>query len=272
MPNNNLHQLHRGLKQHAQGQPASCACYLLLDPQLRPLEPDHPLAQALSTAKAPTPQTTPLPLPFVPEHARPWLSALDLEQPSGSEALSISLQEAAAELDGGQLQRGMGRRIGGWLVSHAPAATLAAHLARVMVQTAPDGQRMLVRVQDSAVLWPLFSLLTSEQRASLLGPIRAWWVLNPAGHLVLLENPNPASAAPTVPAAPLKLSTEQWAHVMRFSALNATINQWLEGIRADHQTVPTAQQLERACAQALLALQAPQEQEALVRSLSHVTS
>jgi Domain of unknown function (DUF4123) len=240
-------QLHQWLAGHGHA-----SCHLLFDPMLRPLEEDSELAIALSAAEAAGCASAKhaIRLP-IDAQACPWVSRLDVDKSSSSHAITLSLQEAVSELDPTKLRAGLGRRIGGWLVSDAKPQTIAAHLAHTMVLE-HGGQRMLLRLHDSAVMWPLFHMLTSEQRTAMLGPIKHWWLLDPAGHLACLDNPRALTDASrsTAPSGSLCLSSEQWADVLRFNSLNATLNQWLEAMAAP----PDADSMAGARTAALAAL------------------
>lgn len=223
LPTNHLHQW---LSANAQGQ-----CHLLFDPQLRPLEHDTPLGQALSSVQPLAMRyVARMPPQSVPTDKCPWLTTLDTHQYAASQTVTESLHESLAELAPESLQRGLGRRIGGWLVSTVPTKAIANHLVEAMVQTTPNGQRKWLRMHDPAVLWPLFGLLTTEQRASLLGPVRTWWLLDPAGHPVQLDHPHPQALHE--PPKSLRLTAEQWADVMGLKAFNAAVNQWMAGQEA----------------------------------------
>lgn len=215
--------LHQWLSVHAQGQ-----CHLLFDPQLRPLEHGTPLGQALSSVQPLAVRYgVRMPPQSVPTDKCPWLTPLYTHQAAASQTVTESLRESLTELAPERVQRGLGRRIGGWLVSSAPTEAIANHLAEAMVQTTPNGQRMWLRIHDPAVLWPLFGLLTTEQRASVLGPVRTWWLLDPAGHPVQLDHPQPQALHE--PPKSLRLTAEQWADVMRLNSFNVAINEWVSG-------------------------------------------
>jgi hypothetical protein len=222
-------------------------CHLLIDPMLRPLEDDEQLGQMLARM-----QTIPCPVRLpeksvMPQHC-PCLSTIDTSQGNGSMAVTESVINGLVELAPQDLQSGKGRRIGGWLVSPEPASSLAAHLARVMVQSKGDGQRMLLRLNDPAVIWPLYALLSPSQRVAAFGPIQHWWLLDPAGHPVRLERPAISEDDPH--ATRLDLTPGQWADVMRLDAFNRAINQWI----AEALQPPAAPLVAHMAGVALLAL------------------
>lgn len=214
-------------------------CHLLFDPTLRPLKDDEQFSQVLARVAPPSDEPARcivrLPEKSIFAWQQPWVCTLDTSHGAASLAATESLREALAELAPQHLLRGFGRRIGGWLVSPEPAKAIAAHLSRVLVQTIGGGQRMLLRLSDPAVLWPLYALLTPTQRCAAFGPIQHWWLLDPAGHPVCLERPVAESDAPN--PTRLVLTAEQWADVMRLNAFNAAINRWL-GEQAQRPSAP----------------------------------
>lgn len=239
--------LQQWLADNAQG-----ACHLLLDPMLRPLKDDEQLAQVLARVEHPTGEPARcivrLPEKSIFAWQQPWVCTLDTSRGAASLAATESLREAFAELAPQHLLRGLGRRISGWLVSPEPAKAIAAHLSRVLVHIADGGQRMLLRLSDPAVLWPLYALLTPTQRRAAFGPIRHWWLLDPAGHPVQLERPAAESDEPD--PTRLVLTEEQWADVMRLKAFNAALNRWL----AEQAQRPSAAHVAHMAGVALLAL------------------
>jgi Domain of unknown function (DUF4123) len=222
---NHSNHLHQWMAQHGHAH-----CFMLLDPTIRPLESDSDLSISLDAAKACgiDIEKHPLHLPLEAEVC-PWIIELGTDKASTSHAIELGLQEALDELEPARLRAGLGRRIGGWLITHAQPQIITAHLARTMV-IHHAGQRLLLRLHDSAVLWTLFHILSNAQRASLMGAIRHWWLLDPAGHLVCLDNPAELTDSNRTPAQTvlLRLKPDQWADVLRLDSLNAALNQWLE--------------------------------------------
>lgn len=235
-------------------QDANDLCHLLLDPQLRPLDEDSIFACELNNS-APSKQgltRRSITLPIQEDH-RPWITPLSVDRASNSHALQLSVKEALDELQPASLAQGLGRRIGGWLVSEADSIGIAMHLARLMVQTSASGQRMLLRVHDSAVLWVLWAVLTPSQHRSLLGPLRHWFILDPSGQLIRLDHP-PAGQADTDAAAdpaPLHLTAAQWLDVMNIQAFNAALAKWTAQSMAAH-AVPIDPQRLYTAAQTLI--------------------
>lgn len=60
------------------------------------------------------------------------------------------------------------------LESDQGAHMLAAHLRRQLVMIGPDGLSMLLRLYDARVMAQLRWILTTNQIAALLGPVRCW--------------------------------------------------------------------------------------------------
>jgi hypothetical protein len=226
-------------------QQEGSACHLLFDPILRPLEDDDLLAVTLAPfGKAR--HCVHLPPQSFELAQQPWIQAFDAHGPQGRQALHASMADAQAELAPHRLLHGMGRRIGGWLFSSHSVSVMAAHLSRVMIQRAPHGQLMLLRLTDPAVVWALFSLLNNEQRTTLLGPIQHWWLLDPAGRAAHLVNPELSHAEAA--SANLSLSPEQWKHLLRLDALNATLNRWVARQRLESvdEEIPLDETAQRA--------------------------
>jgi hypothetical protein len=199
-------------------------CYLLVDPQLRPIDKAEPLGYWLEQCAVASPDTThnTITLPMTKDHS-PWFTPLQVTRASDSQVVALSLEDGLAELNPHHLAQGFGRRIGGWFISEATSVHIGWHLARVMVQTAPGAKRMLLRIHDSSVLWLLWALLTSTQQIQLLGPIRHWFILDLTGNLIRLDRPNiPNETA----LEPLRLTKAQWSDVMNIQALNHALTRW----------------------------------------------
>lgn len=158
-----------------------------------------------------------------PSHC-PVLLPLCIAQFEDSVFLQQSAQDAYEELAPHALQLGTGRRISGWLTSQAPIATVARHLASVMLQRPPPlGKATWLRLQDPATLWWLWSFLAPAQRRALLGPIETFWLLDPAGRLTALRSDVAGTTdAPTA----LQLSPEQWQDIDCIGPLNLALREW----------------------------------------------
>lgn len=192
-------------------------CLLLLDPSLRPVNtneapwtryaecPHHPVHVAHSNVAA--------------AH-RPVLTTLDTELRCDESLLSHSMQEALIEATPESLQKGNGRRIGGWLVSQSSGDEVASHLGQIMVQRHPAGRTVWLRLQDPAVLWLVWGWLEDVQRAALLGPVERFYLLNPAGQLQRFTCNEKATSAE------LDLSGPQWSAIDCIEPLNAALRRW----------------------------------------------
>jgi len=121
--------------------------------------------------------------PGVDPSFEPQWVVLDTRTARGSLALQDSIERAIAELAVAELKQGKGRRIGGWLAVDADVGSATRHWARQMIQRRPSGGATLLRLHDPAVLWALWSMLSTEDRSGLLGPVSAWWLLDPQGGL-----------------------------------------------------------------------------------------
>lgn len=190
-------------------------CWLLLDPVLRPVLEGSPLGCLLAERPFFRAQGTGDPDPSL----MPLLFAFDPAQASDHDLIWQSLREALAELSPEMLAQGGGRRICGWLESAVDGKELARHIVTQMSQVHGEARRCLLRWHDPAVLWALWPLLTAEQQASLLGPIKAFRVLDPAGHWLRFSAKQPASRQT------LDLDGEQWRGIESIAALNGMLRE-----------------------------------------------
>jgi hypothetical protein len=126
--------------------------------------------------------------PGVDPSFEPKWVVLDTRKSAGSFALQDSIERAISELTVAELKQGKGRRIGGWLFVDADVGAATRHWARQMIQRRPGGGTTLLRLHDPAVLWALWSLLSTEDRSQLLGPVSRWWLLDPQGGLASLAS------------------------------------------------------------------------------------
>lgn len=190
-------------------------CWLLLDPVLRPILEESPLGCLLVERPFFRAQGTGDPDPSL----MPLLFAFDPATASDHDLIWQSLREALAELAPERLAQGSGRRICGWLESAADGKALARYIATQMIQTHGEARQRLLRWHDPAVLWALWPLLTTEQQASLLGPINAFRVLDPAGHWLRFGARQPATRQT------LDLDGEQWRGIESIAPLNAVLRE-----------------------------------------------
>jgi hypothetical protein len=213
-------------------------CFLLLDPTLRPVDTDEAPWQRY--AEGPH-HPVPIAHPNVDRAHYPVLTVLDPTVDIDASLLTHSIRDAFVELSHDSLQMGDGRRIGGWLAGNATPGDMALHLGKIMVQRHPSGHHVWLRLQDPAVLWHLWRWLQRVQRATLLGPVERFYLLNPAGELQCLSTNGQA------PGSDLDLSTEQWAAIDCIESLNLALREWGEMHHPD--------QLRPACNTALAAIQ-----------------
>ena len=199
-------------------------CFLWTDPALRPVD----------TSQAPWQHFAGLPHTAVPVAHRnvdlanyPVLTTLKPGIEADAALLAHTVQEGCAELAPESLQRGRGRRIGGWMVSKAPVDDIALHFGQTMVQRHPSGHKAWLRLQDPAVFWLVWGWLQPAQRATLLGPVDRFYVLDPLGEVLRLTTQE-ARVNPT-----LELSTEQWAAIDCIAPLNVAFRAWGKLRQAD---------------------------------------
>ncbi len=205
-------ELHRELAQSSSG-----ICHLVYDPALIPLGSDEDTvswllenqpARSINIAGA-----------KLDREVLPLYRPLITSQSQGSGILASSLAVSLRELQVQSLQRGIGRRIGGWVQTTEPDAAFG-HLGRSMLQRRPEGTLVWVRLHDPAVLWALWPLLSVRQQACLLGPLMAWWLHDPAGHLQVLR-------VQCASSEPLVLAPEQFPLVDGIHAVNSALRQRL---------------------------------------------
>jgi hypothetical protein len=161
----------------------------------------------------------PLVHPNIDPAWRPRWCGLNPAESTSSLILQQSIDHALGELESEALQRGGGRRIAGWLEISGDRDVAARHVARQMLRRRPGGRQTLLRLHDPAVLWALWPLLSPGQQAALLGPVDAWWLLDPLGELVCLRAAGPADRG--------DWSDALWAAVNRIGSLNELLRHWL---------------------------------------------
>lgn len=183
----------------------------------------EPLPAELDAAlRGPGASTVPLRHRDIDPSLQPRWLALNTEQAYGSWLVQQSIEFALAELQPASLQQGRGRRIAGWLFLDGELSDALRHWGSQMILRKPSGQRCLLRLHDPAVLWALWGLLSPAQRDELLGAIRCWWLLDPAGHLVSLR---PSATPAEKPGSPW--SVQQWQDIDHVTSLNAALRDWL---------------------------------------------
>jgi Domain of unknown function (DUF4123) len=182
-----------------------------------------------SVLNSPMAQIVPVRHRAVDESLWPRWLPLDTACVKGSLALRQGIEHALAELTPHELRQGKGRRIAGWLTLDSDLAEAAGHWGRQMIRTHPGGRRRLLRMHDPAVLWALWPLLTGPQQRELLGPVSAWWLLDPRGELAVLRAP--AASADAAQAEPW--SDALWRDIDHICALNAALRDWLPTLPVD---------------------------------------
>lgn len=171
-----------------------------------------------------------------------WLP-LNTEQARGSFLLQDSIEQALAELEPKRLQQGRGRRIAGWIELDGDVRQTAVHLGRQMIRCHPQGGLCLLRLHDPAVMWALWPLLTPAQQRQLLGPVNAWWLLDPSGKLTALRSQDEAPAQPW--------TAEQWLDIENITPMNQALRQWFASPVAAARDAPSLSQARSDATQAL---------------------
>ncbi|CAJ0820922.1 DUF4123 domain-containing protein [Ralstonia flaminis] len=222
-------------------------CMLLIDTVPRPISEDDALWEGYSQSDN---VRVKLAHPKIDPAHYPALLPLSITKFKDSLFLEQSVLSALEELPSEILRTGTGRRIAGWLTSSEPISKVARHLASSMLQYSTlRGGVAWLRLQDPAVLWWLWSLLSPVQRKALLGPIEIFWLLNPAGRLIELRA---ESVEAKDAQAVLALSSEQWKDVACIAPLNLAIREWgqaqVVGARFDSLCASALAAVRRACA------------------------
>lgn len=209
---------------------SSASCMLLLDPTLYPpsesprysawLEQHPPVKITLQHQKI-DPSIYPLLLP------------LESAKAADSDVLGVSVLDAIEELNPESLEQGVGRRVGGWIVSQQPAKAVARHLAKAILQHPEPRRTKILRLHDPSVLWAFTPRLNETQLNQLLGPIDAWWYLDPLGQLVALK---PTVSEPLDTA--LQLTPENWRDVDGIGPINRALRRWLK-LEQHDESLPT---------------------------------
>lgn len=151
-----------------------------------------------------------------PKAHRPYLLELDLSDPEGVEALAQSVRFAFEDRRPESIAEGLGQRIGGWLASSASLDEVAAHWSRLVLQRNDSGRACVLRFYDSRALALLWTVLSPAQQQAMLGPVRAWHVLD-------------AGARPSVHLASsdmrtdFRLSAAQWQEIQRHGLVNRAL-------------------------------------------------
>lgn len=193
-------------------------CWLLIDVAPRPLREDDPFGAAILARE---PRQVSSPVNDVDTCLMPLLLELDSTRAADSGLIREAIEEALAERLPESLAQGTGRRICGWLESPVAGAALARHIADRFSLRSPDGTTRKLRWFDPAVLWAMWPILTPAQRNALLGPIAAYWLLDPAGNLQTLRS-DPSTESPPH----LTLGATQLVEISRIAALNRTLRVW----------------------------------------------
>lgn len=164
-----------------------------------------------------------------PESHCPYLLELDLSTPAGVDALAKSIRVAFEDRRPASMAEGLGQRIGGWLASHASLDDVTAHWSRLVLQRDDSGRACVLRLYDSRALALLWPVLSQAQQQAVLGPVRAWHVLDaharPSIHLA-----TPGSHANFM------LSPAQWHDIHQHGLVNRALA--LHAQKRDRQPEP----------------------------------
>ncbi|MFY3455627.1 DUF4123 domain-containing protein [Achromobacter xylosoxidans] len=205
-------RLYQQLLAAASGLPQD-RLYVLVDPTI-----EDPLAHARRRGQA-----VALPLDrsrFLTEHC-PYL--LELGEFGRDDAIELAVEAACAAAGTGRTHR----PICGWIASPVAPAALARHLARMARCLVPDrADPVTLRHWDPRVAEVLAEVLSEDQMAQWLAPVRACWRPGrAAGELALQYERSAAAGAPQAgPAAPLVLDRAQCAVLERAGWVNQALD------------------------------------------------
>lgn len=187
-------------------------CFLAVDPSLRDLTRDDNREPFASLPRA----DVVIDHDAFPEAHRPYLLELDLSSPTGADALTQSVRVAFEDRRPESMAQGLGQRVGGWLASHVSLEGIAAHWSRLALQRDASERACVLRFYDSRALALLWTVLSQVQQQTMLGPVRAWHVLDasarPSVHLT-----SPDSRADFI------LSAAQWLEIHRHGVVNRAL-------------------------------------------------
>lgn len=187
-------------------------CVLAIDPRQRDLTRDDGRESFASLPRA----DVVIDHDTFPETHRPYLLELDLSTPAGVDVLAQSVRAAFEDRRPESMAAGLGQRVGGWLASHASLDEVAAHWSRLVLQRDVSGRACVLRFYDSRALALLWTVLSQVQQQTMLGPVRAWHVLDagarPSVHL-----------ASSNARANFMLSAAQWQEIHRHGLINRAL-------------------------------------------------
>lgn len=151
-----------------------------------------------------------------PESHRPYLLELDLSTPVGIGALAQSVYVAFEDRRPESMVESLGQRVGGWLASYSSLDAVAAHWSRLVLQHDDNERACVLRFYDSRALALLWPVLSEVQQQAMLGPVRAWHVLDagarPSVHLASSDS-----------WANFMLSAAQWQEIRRHGLVNRAL-------------------------------------------------
>lgn len=189
-------------------------CFLAVDPSQRDLISDDVEASA-SFSSLPRANVV-IDHDGFPEAHRPYLLELDLSTPAGVDTLAQSVRVAYEDRHPESMAKGLGQRAGGWLASYSSLDEVAAHWSRLVLQRDDSGHACVLRFYDSRALALLWPVLSQAQQQAMLGPVRAWHVLDsgarPSVHVASQES-----------RGNFMLSAAQWQEIHRHGLVNRAL-------------------------------------------------
>jgi hypothetical protein len=195
-------------------------CLLVVDPSRRALM-DRPDFGVFFSRQTPVP--IPIEHEAFPLEHRPFLIELDLSDNEGIALLTESIRIAVDDREPDKIARGHGQRIGGWLISDAPAEDAATYLSRNALLTDDHGSACLLRFYDTRALALLWPILTVPQQRTLLGPVFAWHALDACASQCVY-------ACNAIPQSGLELTHQQWNSIRRHSVINKALGRHMHAI------------------------------------------
>jgi len=139
-----------------------------------------------------------------------------LTEHEGVEALAQSVRFAFEDRRPESMAEGLGQRVGGWLASSASLDEVAAHWSRLVLQRNDTGHACVLRFYDSRALALLWTIMSPMQQQAMLGPVRAWHVLDAGARPIV-------HLASSEARANFMLSAEQWQEIQRHGHVNRAL-------------------------------------------------
>lgn len=177
-------------------------------------------------------EVVPVPLKPLPESVWPYLLRLNLDQGTHAAVSALAMRQAWLDVGLKALREGRGHSVYAWMFGDTAPSTLARLVASHALPRHPrTRKRKWLRYYDPLVTDLYWSLLTSQQRQSMLRGVRAWAYVDRWCSLQGMESGPGQNADRTAPP-----TTEQWDRLQHVGALNQA---WTRG-RLEGRNIETS--------------------------------